>query len=232
MAGLNRDILRLNRTLRLGPGRTGQENHKAGEIRIPASALPSWLETGAKCCYVSKTRGDTHSVKVLKIDSKQQTVTIVFEQDRRTWKKVPFSECAKTGDGTLRPVWKAPEQVATCSGPPSQSSAPAGSPGTALGQPRRTQAVEDIASSDEGEVAPVLLDAAVPPLQAKGPAASSLLVPRTVVLAKTRKAAASQSSAVSVHNAAGHRRSLRPPDAPAEVSDDDVVEYQGKRKRV
>merc|ERR1712176_1441968 len=96
------------------------------------------------------------------IEENRQTVTIFFEQDKKVWKKVPFAECTKTGEGTLRPVWKAAKPVATCEGPstnasstksagsPQQVPAPAVTP-TAPAVNDQAKVVEDILSSDEEE---------------------------------------------------------------------------------
>mmetsp|Transcript_82160 Transcript_82160/g.190787 ORF Transcript_82160/g.190787 Transcript_82160/m.190787 type:complete len:236 (+) Transcript_82160:76-783(+) len=148
MAGLNRDLLRLNNILRM---KRGQESAVAAEsqhVRIPASSLPQWLKLGAKCCYMSKTTGGMHTVKVQKIDERQQMVTVVFEQDKKNGKKVPFAECSKMGDGTLRPVWKASTQQVVAAAPTAaQAPAPANVEGAPLLVPN--QPVEDIVSSGD-----------------------------------------------------------------------------------
>lgn len=226
MAGLNRDILRLNSVLRL---RRGQETQKAAGIshaRIPAAALPEWLKAGTRCCYVSKTRGDTHSVKVQKIDDRHQTVTIFFEQNRQIWKKVPFSECTKTGDGTLRPVWKAPPQVATCAGPPAQASTSDSSSKAASGLAQVSQLVEDIPSSDEGKASPLPRKAALQSTRCSGPAAPSMLVPRAVALGSRRKATPAMGPTGLLRRPVGPGQPSAPQVVPAEVSDDEVVETE------
>lgn len=77
------------------------------ETRPSASSrLPEWCSKGAKLQYISKSRGDAHMVEVEKIEEKMQAVLIRFEQDRRTWKRVPFREVSVICDGTLRPLWK------------------------------------------------------------------------------------------------------------------------------
>jgi len=76
------------------------------------TVLPHWVEKGTNLVYISKTKGDAHSVRVEKIEDRKQMVVIRFEQDHRIWKRVPFAEIRKFGDGTLRPLWKKSE-VAT-----------------------------------------------------------------------------------------------------------------------
>mmetsp|Transcript_30137 Transcript_30137/g.81612 ORF Transcript_30137/g.81612 Transcript_30137/m.81612 type:complete len:340 (-) Transcript_30137:90-1109(-) len=74
--------------------------------------LPDWVEVGSTLVYISRSKGDAHSVNVAAIDKRKQMVRIRFESDRRVWKLVPFNEIKKFGDGTLRPLWKKTE-VAT-----------------------------------------------------------------------------------------------------------------------
>merc|ERR1719502_961877 len=45
-------------------------------------------------------------------------VVIRFEADRKIWKRVPYMEVKRFGDGTLRPLWKKTE-VATVPSRPS-----------------------------------------------------------------------------------------------------------------
>mmetsp|Transcript_60072 Transcript_60072/g.143096 ORF Transcript_60072/g.143096 Transcript_60072/m.143096 type:complete len:837 (+) Transcript_60072:73-2583(+) len=71
-----------------------------------AGKLPSWVKLDSVVTYISKSRGDGHHVRVEKIDDKQQVVTIRFEEDRRVWKKIPFSEVNEFDDSSLRPLWK------------------------------------------------------------------------------------------------------------------------------
>lgn len=157
--------------------------------------MPEWLKPGSRCCYVSKSSGSTHNVKVKKIDERQQAVTIVFEQDPRTWKKVPFSECSKLGDGTLRPVWKASSQVSSCAGPPETSERPSAgvAPSAAAAATPAVHIVDD-ASGDElagSSLGPYPQAPELPPWPT-GPPLNGLLVPRSVTLAKSRRAAAPQ----------------------------------------
>jgi len=165
--------------------------------------LPEWLKPGSRCCYVSKSSGSTHSVKVKKIDERQQAVTIVFEQDPRTWKKVPFSECSKLGDGTLRPVWKGSSQavgaaskVSTCAAPPQTQERPTASvapSATAAASAPAVHIVDD-ASGDEltdNALGPYPQAPELPPWPT-GPPLQGVLVPRAVTLAKTRRASAPQ----------------------------------------
>lgn len=193
MAGLNRDLLGLNRALRL---RSGQESQVAPATRRQAASLPEWLKPSSRCCYVSKSNGSTHSVKVKKIDERQQAVTIVFEQDPRTWKKVPFSECSKLGDGTLRPVWKGSSQVSTCAGPPKASERPSAGAAPSVAAAATAPAVHivDDASGDEsagGALGPYPQDAELLPWPT-GPPLNGMLVPRAVTLANSRRASAPQ----------------------------------------
>mmetsp|Transcript_83095 Transcript_83095/g.164842 ORF Transcript_83095/g.164842 Transcript_83095/m.164842 type:complete len:262 (-) Transcript_83095:37-822(-) len=193
MTGLNRDLLRLNRALRL---RSGQESQFAPATKRQAASLPEWLKPGSRCCYVSKSSGSTHSVKVKKIDERQQAVTIFFEQDPRTWKKVPFSECSKLGDGTLRPVWKGSAQVSTCAGPsqaPERPSASVGPSAVATSTAPAVHIVDD-ASGDEltgSALGPYPQAPELPPWPT-GPPLNGVLVPRAVTLANSRRASAPQ----------------------------------------
>jgi len=78
------------------------------ERKTPAvvHTLPDWVQVNARLCYVSKRDGQSHHVFVKKIEQRQQMVLIFFENDRRVWKRVPFAEVNKLGDGTLKPLWK------------------------------------------------------------------------------------------------------------------------------
>merc|ERR1719482_1717221 len=99
----------LNRVLRHAGAKPTPTSSKG--MIIPASALPDWIEVGATVCYVSKSNSSmTHHVKVKAIEERKQTVLVVFEMDKKVWKRVPFSEINKLGDGSLRPLWK-PEPV-------------------------------------------------------------------------------------------------------------------------
>eukprot|EP00931_Biecheleriopsis_adriatica_P061678 TRINITY_DN3709_c0_g1_i2.p1 TRINITY_DN3709_c0_g1~~TRINITY_DN3709_c0_g1_i2.p1 ORF type:complete len:168 (-),score=45.39 TRINITY_DN3709_c0_g1_i2:98-601(-) len=81
------------------------------KMTIPV-VLPDWCEKGTSLVYISKSNGAAHTVKVEKIEERQQMVVIRFESDRKIWKRVPFMEVKRFGDGTLRPLWKKTE-VAT-----------------------------------------------------------------------------------------------------------------------
>mmetsp|Transcript_1785 Transcript_1785/g.5262 ORF Transcript_1785/g.5262 Transcript_1785/m.5262 type:complete len:186 (-) Transcript_1785:197-754(-) len=159
MAGL----ANLNKVLRLSGG-MGSTGGSAAKMTIPAGALPDWLKVGAVCVYMSQSRGDSHRVKIKAIEERKQTVLFTFEQDKRVWKRVPFSEIRKTGDGALRPVWKETPQIATCEGPPIKATASiapdGGGPGTEAGPigpaPAPVACIEEIAaeavSDDDVEV--------------------------------------------------------------------------------
>merc|ERR1719215_2089163 len=93
------------------------------KMHIPAAALPDWIQVGATCVYTSKSRGDSHRVKIKSIEERKQTILFTFEQDKRIWKRVAFQEISRTGDSVLRPVWKEAPQVASCAGPPPEAQA-------------------------------------------------------------------------------------------------------------
>mmetsp|Transcript_12096 Transcript_12096/g.37852 ORF Transcript_12096/g.37852 Transcript_12096/m.37852 type:complete len:161 (-) Transcript_12096:194-676(-) len=112
------------------------------ETKSLVQPLPEWVKVNARLCYVSKSNGQSHHVLVKKVEERQKMVVIIFEQNRKTWKRVPFSEIAKLGDGTLRPLWK-------------QSAAP-----TVANKPRDYIEIDDAEEEEE---------AAGPPL---GPAPS------------------------------------------------------------
>eukprot|EP00929_Paragymnodinium_shiwhaense_P090393 TRINITY_DN50583_c0_g1_i1.p1 TRINITY_DN50583_c0_g1~~TRINITY_DN50583_c0_g1_i1.p1 ORF type:complete len:188 (+),score=48.96 TRINITY_DN50583_c0_g1_i1:110-673(+) len=94
-------------------------------MQMTAAMLPNWIEVGHTVCYVSKSSaGMTHHVKISKIEERKQTVLVVFESNQKVWKRIPFSEISKLGDGSLRPLWK-PEPVMSTvpskpSGPPAK----------------------------------------------------------------------------------------------------------------
>merc|ERR1719440_1160042 len=54
----------------------------------------------------------THHVIVKQIEERKQTALVVFEMDKKVWKRVPFQEISKIGEGALRPLWK-PEPMMT-----------------------------------------------------------------------------------------------------------------------
>eukprot|EP00927_Polykrikos_kofoidii_P050573 TRINITY_DN44468_c0_g1_i1.p1 TRINITY_DN44468_c0_g1~~TRINITY_DN44468_c0_g1_i1.p1 ORF type:complete len:207 (-),score=40.06 TRINITY_DN44468_c0_g1_i1:96-716(-) len=108
----------INRALRLNAHRSSAT---AARLTLPASALPDWVEVGHRLCYISRTNKNvTHYVKVSKIEERKQTVLVVFEMDKRVWKRVPFAEISKAGDGSLRPLWKPEPSVASCPSRPAQ----------------------------------------------------------------------------------------------------------------
>lgn len=95
-----------------------QAGHRASshtsKLTLPAAALPDWVEVGHRLCYVSKTNSNvSHHVQVKKIEERRQTVLVTFEMDKKIWKRVPFSEISRMGDGSLRPLWKPEPSVAT-----------------------------------------------------------------------------------------------------------------------
>eukprot|EP00438_Fugacium_kawagutii_P036343 Skav232456 [mRNA] locus=scaffold75:39528:44275:- [translate_table: standard] len=96
----------INRVLRQGV-RPSSSSRSA----IPI-VLPDWCEKGTSLVYISKSNGQAHTVTVEKIEDRQQMVVIRFDSNRKVWKRVPFIEVRKFGDGTLRPLWKKTE-VAT-----------------------------------------------------------------------------------------------------------------------
>lgn len=98
----------INRVLR-NQSRAPSFPNRAARVALP---LPDWVEKGTTLVYISKSKGDAHSVRVEKIEDRKQCVVIRFEADHRVWKRVPFAEIKKFGDGTLRPLWKKTE-VAT-----------------------------------------------------------------------------------------------------------------------
>mmetsp|Transcript_124840 Transcript_124840/g.249293 ORF Transcript_124840/g.249293 Transcript_124840/m.249293 type:complete len:166 (+) Transcript_124840:84-581(+) len=80
--------------------------------------LPDWVKVNSRLCYVSRSNGQVHHVLVKKIEERHQMVLIVFERDRKSWKRVPFSEIPRVGDGALRPLWKQSVQPQTVSNRP------------------------------------------------------------------------------------------------------------------
>ncbi|CAK8995380.1 unnamed protein product [Durusdinium trenchii] len=93
----------INRVLRQGV-RPSSSSRSA----IPI-VLPDWCEKGTSLVYISKSNGQAHTVTVEKIEERQQMVVIRFDSNRKVWKRVPFMEVRKFGDGTLRPLWKKTE---------------------------------------------------------------------------------------------------------------------------
>merc|ERR1740123_594017 len=100
----------INRVLR-NQSRAPTYNNSLPKSRV-LLPLPDWVEKGTSLVYISKSNGAAHSVRVDKIEDRKQTVLIRFEADHKVWKRVPFAEIKKFGDGTLRPLWKKTE-VAT-----------------------------------------------------------------------------------------------------------------------
>eukprot|EP00929_Paragymnodinium_shiwhaense_P090394 TRINITY_DN50583_c0_g1_i3.p1 TRINITY_DN50583_c0_g1~~TRINITY_DN50583_c0_g1_i3.p1 ORF type:complete len:178 (+),score=49.43 TRINITY_DN50583_c0_g1_i3:110-643(+) len=82
-------------------------------------------------------------------------VLVVFESNQKVWKRIPFSEISKLGDGSLRPLWK-PEPVMSTvpskpSGPPAEGEAAADGDDvevTVQGPPAKEE-VEAMATSPE-----------------------------------------------------------------------------------
>jgi len=103
---------RLNRVLR------AQVRPQSIAAGLTAVKLPDWCEQGASLVYISRSNGQAHNVVVSACEERKQTVLIKFEADRRIWKRVPYTEVKKFGDGTLRPLWKKME-VATVPSKPS-----------------------------------------------------------------------------------------------------------------
>lgn len=177
MAGLNRDVFRLNSVLKFHRGQENVYAASTSHAKILATSLPDWVKVGSRCCYVSKSSGGMHNVKIQKVDEKQQMVTVIFEQDSKCGKQIPFAECNKTGDGTLRPIWKPSQRIApsdpTAGSPNAHSRSNIGS----TGKTRQSQTVEDIASSDE-ESKPTK----APTGNSKAVASPAAFVPRAVAL--------------------------------------------------
>ncbi|CAL1137667.1 unnamed protein product [Cladocopium goreaui] len=93
----------INRVLR-----QGVRPSSSSRSTIPI-VLPDWCEKGTSLVYISKSNGQAHTVTVEKIEERQQMVVIRFDSNRKVWKRVPFVEVRKFGDGTLRPLWKKTE---------------------------------------------------------------------------------------------------------------------------
>eukprot|EP00971_Amphidinium_carterae_P323714 6433295-Amphidinium_carterae.2 len=96
---------------------------------LVAKVLPDWVQENARMCYVSRSNGETHHVLVKKIEqrlscnlsamwswhwfrmvadiARHKMVLIVFEKDKKIWKRVPFKDIALLGDSVLKPLWTA-----------------------------------------------------------------------------------------------------------------------------
>merc|ERR1719237_372743 len=94
---------RLNRVLR------AQVRQPSGPSSLIAVKLPDWCAQGCSLVYISRSNGQAHNVHVEKCEERKQMVLIRFESDRRIWKRVPYTEVKKFGDGILRPLWKKSE---------------------------------------------------------------------------------------------------------------------------
>lgn len=94
---------RLNSVLRSNHLRTSAKERSGLSV---GAQLPDWVERGTSLVYVSKSNNSHHTVKVKAIEERKQTVVIVFESDRRIWKRVPFAHISKIGDSVLQPLWK------------------------------------------------------------------------------------------------------------------------------
>ncbi|CAE8597652.1 unnamed protein product [Polarella glacialis] len=103
----------INRVLRQHKAPPPGSSHRSS---IPVQ-LPNWCTPETSCVYISKSNGQAHNVKVEKCEDRHQTVLVRFEADRKVWKRVPYVEVKKFGDGTLRPLWKKTE-VPTAPGKP------------------------------------------------------------------------------------------------------------------
>lgn len=96
----------VNRLLRLN----SQRGERRDAMKITAKMLPEWIEVGNRLLYASKSNpSNSQHVKVTKIEEARQAVLVVFEVNKKIWKRVPFAEISKFGDGSLRPLWKKSE---------------------------------------------------------------------------------------------------------------------------
>mmetsp|Transcript_12283 Transcript_12283/g.28720 ORF Transcript_12283/g.28720 Transcript_12283/m.28720 type:complete len:172 (-) Transcript_12283:31-546(-) len=89
----------VNRALRISGG-------KRKETESSVHVLPDWVQENARLVYVSRSNGESHHVLVKKIEQRHKMVFIVFEKDKKVWKRVPFKEITMMGDGALKPLWK------------------------------------------------------------------------------------------------------------------------------
>mmetsp|Transcript_22738 Transcript_22738/g.51912 ORF Transcript_22738/g.51912 Transcript_22738/m.51912 type:complete len:164 (-) Transcript_22738:115-606(-) len=96
----------VNRALRIS-------HVKRKETPSAVHVLPDWVQENARMCYVSRSNGETHHVLVKKIEQRHKMVLIVFEKDKKIWKRVPFKDIALLGDSVLKPLWKQNAVAAT-----------------------------------------------------------------------------------------------------------------------
>ncbi|CAK9019629.1 Reticulocyte-binding protein 2 homolog a [Durusdinium trenchii] len=66
----------------------------------PTSALPSWVQVGAKCRWWSESQQTHHVVVITSVDDVKRRVVAHFAANQSVWKAVPFSQIAS---GPLRP---------------------------------------------------------------------------------------------------------------------------------
>lgn len=92
---------RLNSVLRSNHLRTSAKERNGLSAR-----LPDWVEKGTSLVYVSRSNNSHHTVKVKAIEERKQAVVIVFESDKRIWKRIPFSQISTFGESLLQPLWK------------------------------------------------------------------------------------------------------------------------------
>lgn len=161
---------RLNRVLRQAGRRA---TTPAAKLTLPAAALPEWVEVGHRLCYVSKNNSSVpHHVTVKKIEERKQTVLVTFDVDKKIWKRVPFEDISKMGDGALRPVWKPGTAVASVPKKPADFAKVEGSEDEV-----EVVAVAGRASAEEsqpGSSGQVALDVQGPlPLEESGPRSSA-----------------------------------------------------------
>mmetsp|Transcript_19452 Transcript_19452/g.35262 ORF Transcript_19452/g.35262 Transcript_19452/m.35262 type:complete len:171 (+) Transcript_19452:61-573(+) len=102
----------VNRALRIS-------HVKRKETPSAVHVLPDWVQENARLAYVSRSNGETHHVLVKKIEQRHKMVLIVFEQDKKIWKRVPFKDITLLGDGALKPLWKQNAVTATVQSKPS-----------------------------------------------------------------------------------------------------------------
>merc|ERR1712187_873310 len=109
------------------------------------------------------------------IEERKQTVLIIFEHDKKIWKRVPFNEISRMGDGTLRPLWKPDPVVASCPSRPTDFEKVGGDDLEVAvvvegpqGPPPKEEGEEEDAT--EGE-APAAQDSAPPSAASAAPAA-------------------------------------------------------------
>lgn len=78
-------------------GRTARTSQRpwgggqAGAVQRDTGEPPSWLREGEKVGYMSKSTGRVMEVFIEKVSKLKREVTFTFVEDRRIWKKIPFS---------------------------------------------------------------------------------------------------------------------------------------------